>query len=385
MTDRRDDVHEITPYELVRAIERGDALQVVDVRRPDRVQQGRIDLLPDGRFHNVLGSALRARTDLGGTGIVPGLPIVTVCGKGHDSRVVAAHLASLGLEARSLEGGMAAYMETLIERPLAPPAGCDRLVQFDRIGKGALAYLIVSDGEALIVDPPRESSALLAAARAAGARIVGVADTHVHADYVSGGPALGRELSVPYHLHPADAVYPYDGTPGRLTFAPLADGDTLRVGRASVLACHTPGHTEGSISFRIGDDAILTGDFVFVESIGRPDLAGRATEWAGSLWGSLGRARREWPGGARVLPAHYASDRERRPDRSVAGAWSELLRTNAALGLRDRAAFLEWATAAAAVPEAYRTIKAINVGLTPVTPQEAIELEVGRNECALRG
>lgn len=374
---------EITALELVRALESGAPLQVVDVRHPARVLAGRIDLVPPGRFHNIPGSALRALADLDGTGIVPGVPAVVVCGHGNDSRVVGAHLRALGLDASSLAGGMAAYMSLLLARALEPPPSLDRLVQFDRIGKGALAYLLVSDGEALVVDPPRDVAPLLAAAREAGARIVAVADTHAHADYISGAPALARSSGAPYRLHAADSAYAYDGTPGRLEFTPIADGDTLRVGRATLTVRHTPGHTEGSCSFLLGESHAFTGDFVFVESLGRPDLGERAGEWAATLWRSLERAKREWPAGALVLPAHYSSERERRADRTIAAPFGELLRSNAALAIAGRAEFLAWAGRPNAFPESYRVIKAVNVGLRELSEREADELELGRNECAV--
>lgn len=380
-------VPEIEPVEVVRAIEAGEALQILDVRHPERVSQGRIDLVPGERFHNLRFSELRRLTDLAGTGLAPELPTVVVCGHGNDSRFATAHLLSLqpSLEARSMRGGMAAYMEVAVPRSLAPPASLDALVQLDRVGKGSLGYVLASDGEALIVDPARNASVWLEAARAANARVVAVADTHVHADYVSGAPALAASLGVPYYLHPADASYPYDGTPGRISIAPLADGARLRFGRASVIARHTPGHTEGSTTFLLDDDVALTGDFVFVDSIGRPDLAGKAAEWAVALWESLERARREWSDRLRVLPAHYASERERNADRSIGARFGELRRTNVALALTDRDAFLRWASAPATAPEAYRAIKAVNVGLLEVSELEAQELEVGRNECAIGG
>lgn len=212
-----------------------------------------------------------------------------------------------------------------------------------------------------------------------------VADSHVHADYLSGAQALADRLGAPYRLHPADAVYPYDGTPGTLRFAPLEDGDTIRVGRAAVSALHTPGHTEGSCCLRV-DDVVLTGDFLFVGSVGRPDLAGKVAEWTADLWRSLERCRREWPAEATVLPAHYGSDAERRADRAVAARFGDLAVTNEALRQTDRRAFVAWVESrATSFPEAYRRIKAANVGL--LTPDEAYarELEAGKNECALGG
>jgi glyoxylase-like metal-dependent hydrolase (beta-lactamase superfamily II) len=374
---------DIAPLDFVRELEAGAPLHLIDVRLPTAVAAARIDLVPNGRFHNILGSKLLPRTDLDGIAIGPGERAVVVCGHGNTSQVVAAHLRGLGLDAVSLRGGMAAYADLLVEREIAPPASLDRLIQFDRIGKGAIAYLLVSDGEALIVDPPRDPRAILAAVQAANARVVGVADTHVHADYVSGAQALANRLGVPYHLHAADNAFPFDGTPGRLVIRPLADGTAIELGRAKVVARHTPGHTEGSTCFMVDDAIVLSGDFLFVDSLGRPDLAGRAAEWAVSLWQSLERARQEWPASILVLPAHYSSERERRADKAVAATFGEISRANAAVQMTDREAFIAWATAEAPVPSGYRTIKAINAGLKLVSDDEAAELEVGRSECAV--
>jgi glyoxylase-like metal-dependent hydrolase (beta-lactamase superfamily II) len=189
---------------------------------------------------------------------------------------------------------MAGWMQLAMQRDLPPPSSLDHLVQFDRVGKGALGYLLVSDGAAFIIDPPRDPSAYLAAAAEASAKVVGVADTHCHADYLSGGPALAAALEVPYYLHPADSSYPYDGTPGRLSIRELTDGSEIALGRASVRASHTPGHTEGSVTFLVDDEAAFTGDFIFVASIGRPDLAGKTAEWTEQLWASLATRIARW-------------------------------------------------------------------------------------------
>ena len=377
---------EISPLELAGAFERGAPVQVLDVRAESRVAQGRIEVPATATFHNIRGSRVRQLDSLSGTGLDPEVPTAVVCGHGNDSHAVAVHLNGLGAQARSLRGGMAAWMNLVLPRELPAPARLDRFIQFDRIGKGALGYLLVSDGQALIVDPPRDSGAYLEAARESGAEIVGVADTHVHADYISGASALAERLGVPYYLHPADAVYPYDGTPGKIGFTAIDAATTIRVGRCAVRVAHTPGHTEGSVTYLVDGAVALTGDCLFIQSVGRPDLAGRTREWTVQLWESLERARRDWSPSVAVCPAHYATDTERRADRSVWATLSDLLRENPVLRNRDRAAFAAWIEGnAGAFPEAYRTIKAVNVGLARVDDREAETLEVGRNECALGG
>ncbi|PYO71092.1 MAG: sulfurtransferase, partial [Gemmatimonadetes bacterium] len=183
---------------------------------------------------------------------------------------------------------------------------------------------------------------------------------------------------MPYFLHAADAVSPYDERPGRLTNQGLGDGDTIAFGRATLRAAHVPGHTLGSIALLADDGLALTGDFLFVQSIGRPDLAGRSDAWAKLLWQSLERVRQTWPGDLLVLPAHYTSEGERRADRAVAARFDVIAATNGAAAIQDEGEFLQWiADHVTAFPDAYRTIKEVNLGLLEVSDADAEILETG--------
>jgi glyoxylase-like metal-dependent hydrolase (beta-lactamase superfamily II) len=377
---------EIDVQGLVNKTDYGEDLQILDVRAPSRVASGRIDTVPVDRFHNIVGSSLIKITNPDEVGLDPNIPITVVCGRGNDSRVLAVHLNHMGFDACSLTGGMTAWMSLATPRELPPPPSLDHFVQFDRIGKGALGYLLVSNGQALIVDPPRNAESYLMLAEEIEAEVVAVADTHVHADYISGAPALAAYLRVPYYLHPRDSFYPYDGTPGRIDFRPIGDGDGIEFGRGALQVVHTPGHTEGSVSYVIDRAAALTGDFLFVSSIGRPDLAGRSSEWAEQLWDSVELAKRSWSPDMTVYPAHYAGDSERLENRVVSGRFGTMLQNNPSLQFCDRDEFLHWVESRKApFPEVYRRIKAVNVGLIVVADSEADELEIGRNECALGG
>jgi glyoxylase-like metal-dependent hydrolase (beta-lactamase superfamily II) len=128
----------------------------------------------------------------------------------------------------------------------------------------------------------------------------------------------------------------------------------------------------------------MTGDFIFVNSIGRPDLGGKAAEWTKKLWTSLERARREWKGEMMLYPGHYASDAEREADRSVGRSFAAIQKQNQPLQFPDEASFSAWVLAkVGGSPESYKRIKAVNLGLIDVWDEEAQELDCGRNECAL--
>src|SRR2546423_5391068 len=152
----------------------------------------------------------------------------------------------------------------------------------------------------------------------------------------------------------------------------------MALARATLRAAHVPGHTLGSIALLADDGLALTGDFLFVQSIGRPDLAGHSASWAKLLWQSLERVRQTWPGELLVLPAHYASESERRADRVVAARFDVIAATNAAAAIQDERVFLNWiADRATPFPEAYRTIKEANLGLVDTSDSDAEALESG--------
>jgi len=377
-------VPEIVPEELAQRLDRGEPLQVLDIRAPEKVSRARIAFGPSLDFHATPGSVMYRMPSLEPLGLDPGRPVAVVCGHGNSSQTATAFLRERGLEAYSVAGGMAAWETVHIARALSPTSRIQHLVQLDRLGKGALGYVLVSDGDAVIVDPGRHLQRVQAVLSELGATPVAVIDTHMHADYLSGARTAAAQWRIPYFVHPEDAVSPYDGTPGRLAWRPAREGDAIAFGRALLRVQHVPGHTLGSLALIADDTYALTGDFVFVQSVGRPDLGGQAASWALRLWQSLERARREWSGDLVILPAHYASESERRADRAIAGRFDAIQATNPALTIREEAAFLGWIEESLTTPpDAYRTIKLANLGLTELSPEDAEILESGPNLCAV--
>ncbi len=175
-------------------------------------------------------------------------------------------------------------------------------------------------GEAVIVDPGRDIDQYLKTAKEEGVKITGVAETHIHADYVSGARELADQVGAKLYVSdegPAEWKYLYaDQYDHQL----LTDGDVFMVGNIRFEVLYTPGHTPESISFVITDQGgsadqpmgIFTGDFVFVGSIGRPDLleeaaglAGTAEPGARDLFKSIERFK-SLPDYLQVWPAHGA-------------------------------------------------------------------------------
>lgn len=162
------------------------------------------------------------------------------------------------------------------------------------------AYLLTDpeSGETLLVDAANDADRLLAELRAgpSGAgRLVGVVTTHRHPDHTFALAEMLRATGAWSGAHPADAdALPV--APDRL----LTDGDTVTVGRFAVTVLHTPGHTEGSISFRLPHAQVLTGDALFPGGVGRTD----GPEAFAQALSSAERQVFTLPGETRVSPGH---------------------------------------------------------------------------------
>ncbi len=376
--------HDVPAPELARRLDSGEPVQVLDVRAPDAVATGHIAFGTGLEFRALPTSELYALPSLDRLGLDRGRPVTVVCGHGNSSRSAAGLLREHGFDAASVAGGMAAWEAVYLPRRISSTRSIEHVIQLDRVGKGALSYVLASDGDAIVVDPGRHLDPYDAVLDEIGATPAAVIDTHMHADYLSGARAAARRWQVPYFLHPEDARSPFDNREGRLTYQPVGAGDTIAFGHATVTVEPVPGHTLGSVALIADGVLALTGDFLFVQSVGRPDLGAQSAAWARLLWRSLENVRRAWPGERLVLPAHYASELERRADRSVAARLDVILATNPAVTLQDEASFLGWiAEHETPPPESYRTIKLANLGLLEIPDGDAELLETGPNQCAV--
>jgi glyoxylase-like metal-dependent hydrolase (beta-lactamase superfamily II)/rhodanese-related sulfurtransferase len=160
---------------------------------------------------------------------------------------------------------------------------------------GCASYLIgdSATGEALVVDPAYAIEQYLGD----GVRLVGVLETHTHADHISGHGRLALEHGLPVSIHPlAEPEYRFD---------PFEDGQVLQVGAVSVRVLHTPGHRPEHCAFVVEERLVLTGDSLFVGDAARPDLAVDPREGAEGLFHSLQRLR-QLPDAYEVYPGHVA-------------------------------------------------------------------------------
>ena len=184
-------------------------------------------------------------------------------------------------------------------------------MKVEQIYTGCLAeaaYYIESNGEAVIIDPLRETEPYIERANADGAKIKYVLETHFHADFVSGHLDLAKKTG-------ATIVYGPTAKPNFDAYV-AKDNEVLKVGNASITVLHTPGHTMESSTFLLKDEegkdyAIFTGDTLFLGDVGRPDLAikqGEITreDLAGFLFESLRNRIMPLADDVIVYPGHGA-------------------------------------------------------------------------------
>ena len=173
---------------------------------------------------------------------------------------------------------------------------------------GCAAYVLgcAGKGYAAVVDPQeRDLDSYMDFSAGKGMRITYVIDTHIHADHISGGRKLAERTGAAYCLHEsAQASFPFYG---------LHSGQEIAIGNVTAKVLHTPGHTPESICLLISDSTrsrepwfLLTGDTLFVGSVGRPDLADHVEQNARELYRSIQTEIRFLPDSLEVYPAHFS-------------------------------------------------------------------------------
>lgn len=174
-------------------------------------------------------------------------------------------------------------------------------------GLGCLSYILgcPKDGRAFVIDPKRDIDDYLRMVHENGLNITGVIDTHVHADHISGSQELKAQTGATIYIHEqADVEYEH---------TPLKDGDQMTIGTVKMDIIHTPGHTPNAVTLAVTDQSrgdnpvfLLTGDLLFVGSVGRPDLAGGELldEQIDNLYKSLHEKLDPFPDLVEIYPAH---------------------------------------------------------------------------------
>jgi glyoxylase-like metal-dependent hydrolase (beta-lactamase superfamily II)/rhodanese-related sulfurtransferase len=368
----------ITPLELFREISEGKVSEILDVRNVDEFAAAPVEGPRPVPTRNVPVYRVMEELEDEAARTLDGA--VVICGQGNGSELVAEEFADLGKRVVSMEGGTDAWNRLLVPFEITGLPAPVRVWQLQRPAKACLSYVVGVPGErCIVVDPTRQPQPYLDLAAEHGMTVAHVVDTHVHADHISGGPALAAQLDVEYHLPPEDAggVVPW---PNR----PLREGDVLDLGSAEVrvMSMHLPGHTPGTIALLVSDSVLLVGDTVFVRGLGRPDLTGQAEDLARDLFRSVHERLRPLDPRTLIAPAHWSTSEEINGDGLVVTTLEDVF-TATLLNERAMEKFVEEiVTSLPAAPDFYDTIRAVNAGKVAPPENEIDVLDVGRNQCA---
>ncbi len=299
---------EIEPNELKKKIDNHENIFILDVRTPQEYESWKLSydkhdnpkLIPIDRLFLNDSNLLKE--------IPKDKEIVTVCAHGNRSLMAARLLNQLGYNVKSVKGGMAGWNKVYDVAEVAVPKEAPfRIWQIRRISKGCIGYIVSSkeDSTAVVIDPSREIyEAFLKVAKDNESKIVKIIDTHQHADHVSGVAKLAKAITAETNskaLAYFSSLEEYNSENSEINLNFIKDQDQIEITKKiSLRAIHTPGHTNGSMSFFIEyyDDTdvkkstqdhlqyscLFTGDNLFVDSVGRPDLREEAGKYAGLLY-----------------------------------------------------------------------------------------------------
>ncbi|WIV65680.1 MBL fold metallo-hydrolase [Natrialbaceae archaeon AArc-T1-2] len=315
--------------------------------------------------------------------------IVVTCATGCSAEAFAEYLEDEDFEnVARVEGGMEDWSLVYDVVSIATERDGLEILQLQRRSKGCLGYLVGSKrtGKAALVDVTRATDAFEQAAADRGYEIDRVFDTHIHADHISAGRDLADEYEVPYHLgEPAntrDPNYDFDG---------LEPNETVMVGDVAIKAVHTPGHTTGMTSYLVEDEALMTGDTLFVESIGRTELqfAGEdAKAGARVQYETLQHKIATMPDHVKILPGHFSLTNcgeyiDVEPGMPMFSTVGEIWAKNEIIQL-DEDEFVEHMfDNLPSKPPNYEKVIETNLGVyEPADEDERNELELGPNRCA---
>jgi len=339
---------------------------LLDVREPQEYSEFRIP----GAVNIPLS---RLFTPGAQSGIPRDKKIITICSHGNRSMVATFALAQSGMESTSLVGGMALWNQVLNATVLREEG--ITIIQVEKVGKGCLSHIVGSDGEAVVIDPTHPAAKYVEFAQKEGLRIAKVIDTHQHADHVSAARDLAQITGAKLYFSKLEE-YKFESEK-------VEDGNSISFGSKHLRAIHTPGHTAGSMSYALDDKYVFSGDILFVEGIGRPDLRDQVEEYATKLYDTLHDKLLKFSDSTKIFPTHHGEGI--RPAEN--GIYHTTVGTAKKLPLLDLGK-QEFVSKVVSIttprPMNYSMIIKINKGTIPVSPMQIPDLEMGPNRCSIK-
>jgi glyoxylase-like metal-dependent hydrolase (beta-lactamase superfamily II) len=302
---------------------------------------------------------------------------VLYCRVGNTSKFSSQILNKIGFDTYSLIGGIHGWSGVASEATVSLKSKPEAtLIQIRRNGKGCLSYLVGSNGDAAVIDPSVDVSIYLKIAEREKLKISKVIETHIHADHLSRALELCQATGADYLLP--------ENNRANFKYSAINDGEEISIGELGFKVIHTPGHTGESVCLMVEGEILLTGDTIFVDSLGRPDLEKGnegAQEGAKLLYQSLHNKILTQPENVKILPGHHG-----KPigfDSKPVAAHLEELESNLPLLKMEQGQFVERILSGLSrKPPNFSIILAINEGKQTLGFINPLDLEAGPNRCA---
>jgi glyoxylase-like metal-dependent hydrolase (beta-lactamase superfamily II) len=303
-----------------------------------------------------------------------------VCAKEGSAKYVGEILINNGWkDVQILEKGIKTWGNMLAPKLVASENGYE-LYQFIRPGKASCSYGLIYKDEMVVFDPSRNADFYQNFAKEHGVMIIKTFETHLQADYISGSKQIASDTGaqiVGHQIDFKDAVFEYQGA---------SDQDVFHFskGGPEIQAIHTPGHTPGSTSYLIDNKYLVSGDAIFILSIGRPDLGGMAEEWSKLLFKTLKTKIADMNGDLLILPGHYLEWSEANPEQVFADTLGSIKNKNADIyEIKEENDFVRFIKDnMRKQPDVYGEIRKVNAGILEVDDEEQEVMDLGKNECA---
>jgi glyoxylase-like metal-dependent hydrolase (beta-lactamase superfamily II)/rhodanese-related sulfurtransferase len=385
---------EIEPSDLKNKMDSGENLYILDVRTPEEYKSWKISY--DKHVEPSLVPLDKLSSDEQIRNIPRDREVITVCSHGMRSKMAAEYLSQLGYNAKSIRGGMVAWNK--INDLALIPSKADlnlKIWQIRRISKGCMTYLISYLNNAVVIDPPCSSAAsIYEIAKKSNLRIKALIETHRHADHLSASMTLAKETGAILYLSPLEEYETEQTITNGLNINFLNDGQRIEISNGLTLdVIHTPGHTVGSMSFQLDalsdgnergerETFLFSGDTLFVDGIGRPDLHDKVDEFSRTLFLTYKKLA-SLPDSAIVLPSHYSkSMKHEDPIFKTIGEIKAYLKAFR----MDEDEFINYvASSIPPQPMNYKRILRLNKDLLLCNNLHLDDLEAGPNSCGIQG
>lgn len=318
----------IKPEELKKKIDNGEDIFILDVRNKEEHDAWTIS------YDRYKDSSVIPVDKIFSNDSLKQIPkdkeIITFCAHGHRSAIAAQALSSLGYIVKTVHGGMSGWSKVYDIASINTGVNSIKIWQIRRISKGCMSYIVASmnDKKATIIDATcgidKTIDDLL---KEKGLEVTKVIDTHMHADHLSGLTKIAIKYGAETIISSLEK-YNFENLASNkdLNLRLVGNMERLEIGDGCHLeAIHTPGHTDGSMSFRLdiknnyeiekkevnknheNNIFFFSGDTIFVNGVGRPDLHDKAKEYTRNLFQTYLNRIFNLPTNAIVLPSHYNS------------------------------------------------------------------------------